>query len=103
MNTRLTASDLRDTDEGGGHNINDHRPELINHRMSQEPAAAVENIPARPIQIARSAEKNLPTKIALRFLQSVKIEDLAEKDRSKSAAKTIISLPPRPSRVVFAS
>ncbi|KAK6449838.1 hypothetical protein FP744_10006088 [Trichoderma asperellum] len=74
--------DLRDTDEGGGHNINDHRPELINHRMSQEPAAAVENIPARPIQIARSAEKNLPTKIALRFLQSVKIEDLAEKDRT---------------------
>lgn len=84
MNTRLTASDLsRDTDEGGGHNSNDHRPEPINNRMGQEPAAAVENIPARPIQIARSAEKNSPTRIALRFLQSVKIEDLAEKDRSK--------------------
>ncbi|KAL6887913.1 hypothetical protein GGI43DRAFT_426042 [Trichoderma evansii] len=83
LNTRLTASDLsRDTEEEGVHNSNDHRPDPMNYRTGQEPAAAVENTPARPIQTSRGAEKNVPTKIALRLLQSVKIEDLPEKDRT---------------------
>lgn len=86
MNTRLTASDVsRDTEEEGVHNSNDHRPDPMNYRTGQEPAAAVENIPARPIQTSRGAEKNAPTKISLRLLQSVKIEDLPEKERSKFA------------------
>lgn len=92
MNTRLTASELsRDTDEQGVHNSNEQRPGSMDYRTGQEFATAAENIPARPIQISRNAEKNVSTTISLRFLQSVTIEDLPETDRSKFAANAVFA------------
>lgn len=88
LNTRPMASGLnRDTEEEGGHNSSAHRLDPVNYRTGQEPAVAVESIPTRPLRKILSMEQILQNSVG------VKIEDLPEQDRSKSAANTIFHSP----------
>jgi hypothetical protein len=49
-----------------------------------------DNTLTRPMQVSRGAvsEKRVYSKVALRLLESIKIEDLPEKERSESAVDT---------------
>lgn len=98
MNTRPTApGPSRDTEEDGVHDSNEHRPGVLDHQTGQEPAAAAES------SFTRSFGKISSMEVLLHYSLSIKIEDLPEKDRGTSAAKTIISLPnPRPTHGAYA-
>ncbi|KAM0260483.1 hypothetical protein ACHAQJ_002715 [Trichoderma viride] len=85
LNTRLTVPDLsRDAEEEGIHDSSDHRPGPMDYQTSQGPMDVVDNTPARPMQVSRGtmSEKKMHSKFALRLLESIKIEDLPEKERT---------------------
>ncbi|PNP41422.1 hypothetical protein TGAMA5MH_06749 [Trichoderma gamsii] len=79
LNTRPVAPGLnRDTEEDGGHNSNEHRPGVPDHQTGQEPAAAADNSPTRPLS------KTSSTDMLLHYSLSIKVEDLPEQDRECS-------------------
>lgn len=82
----MAPSVSRDTEEDGGHNSNEHQPGVLDHQTGQEPAAAAETSPTRPLPKISSTE------IVLHYSSSIKIEDLPEQDRGTSAANTTTSL-----------